>query len=344
MSALFFTIQEGGDAASYMITILSMTFTIVSILISVFEHKMKSKFLKKGCVIVSRFSIKSQELSQLRKSKFDSRVVFKKQAAVYSIAKCVELSPDQVERLIPLQHKHGATVTFIMELNDQKHFENVADLLGQAINDKSLDKVMFVMVFCFFYLLFFLFLFRNVYVILQMINVIVQLQEFQFIYHLNDGARIDPSSLVVMKLQQMKREKSESCDQVGNQSTSVTLRDKFISSPKMMPHPFKRRDTTAIEMFEGLEKVTSNSSRQEVKQDLAPNSPTTTQIVLQHDITPATGGAAGDIHQAPMQTLKLKQGEPEEQPNEDYKPMPVVAQSTHEDSTTELDTDDDYKS
>ena len=127
-----------------MITILSMTFTIVSILISVFEHKMKSKFLKKGCVIVSRFIVKSQELSQLKKSKFDSSVVFKKHAAVHSIAKCVELSPDQVERLIPLQNKHGATVTFIIELNDQKYFENVRHLLGQAIDDKSLDKVMFL--------------------------------------------------------------------------------------------------------------------------------------------------------------------------------------------------------
>ena len=120
-----------------------MTFTIVSILISVFEHKMKSKFLKKGCVIVSRFSVKSPQLAQLKQSKFDSRVVFKKRAAIHSIAKCVELNTDQVERLVPLQHKHGATVTFIMELNDQKHFQNVADLLGQAINDKSLDKVMF---------------------------------------------------------------------------------------------------------------------------------------------------------------------------------------------------------
>ena len=143
MFALILTIEEGGDAASFMITILSMTFTIVSILISVFEHKMKSRFLKKGCVIVSRFIVKSKELSQLKKSKFDSRVVFKKQAAVNSIAKCVELSPDQVERLVPLQHKHGAIVTFIMELNDRKHFENVKDLLGQAINDKSLDKVTF---------------------------------------------------------------------------------------------------------------------------------------------------------------------------------------------------------
>ena len=125
-----------------------MTFTIVSILISVFEHKMKSKFLKKGCVIVSRFSVESPELAQLRKTTFDSRVVFKKQAVVHSIAKCVELSPDPVERLIPLQHKHGATVTFIIELNDQKYFQNVADLLGQAINDKSLDKVMLKFVLC----------------------------------------------------------------------------------------------------------------------------------------------------------------------------------------------------
>ena len=46
-----------------------------------------------------------------------------------------------------------------------------------------------------------------------------------------------------MKLHQMKREKADSHDHVGNQSTSVTLRDKIIHSPKMMPHPFKRRDT-----------------------------------------------------------------------------------------------------
>ena len=144
VSTLIFTIQEGGDAASYMITILSMSFTIVSILISIFEHKMKTKFLNKGCVIVSRFSVESQELAHLTKIQFDSRVVFKKSAAVHSIAKCVELNQDQVERLVPLQHKHGATVTFIMELNDQKHFQNVTDLLGQAINDKSLDKVTFV--------------------------------------------------------------------------------------------------------------------------------------------------------------------------------------------------------
>ena len=187
------------------------------------------------------------------------------------------------------------------------------------------------------------------------------IQEFQFIYHLNDGARIDPSSLVVMKLQQMKRIKVENGDEVGNQSTStsVTLREKFISTPRMMhvPHPFKRRDTTAIEMFEGLEKVTSNSSRQEMKPNLdgkpsssgvAPSVSTTTQVLLQENnsaVTPvakAQAAAAGE-------TMKVPKGEGEGQEQlqvnkyKDNKRLPVVAQSTVEDSMT-IDTDDDYKS
>ena len=144
ISALILTIREGGSVSSYMITVLSMTFTVVSIMLSVFEHKMKSKFLKAGCVIAAIFSFESKELASIRMRQFESRVVFKKHQIVNSVAKCVELSKEQVERLIPLQHKHGATFTFIMELTHQSHFENVAHLLNQGIDDNSLNRVKFV--------------------------------------------------------------------------------------------------------------------------------------------------------------------------------------------------------
>ena len=153
---------------------------------------------------------------------------------------------------------------------------------------------------------------------------------------MNDAAKIDPSSLVVMKLHQMKRAKADSHDHIGNRSASVTLRDKIISSPKMMPHPFKRRDTTAIELFQGLEKMTSDSLKPNA--NAGTSTPTTTQIVFKDDSTPASPAAkarpvAGDTSQSSMQMINLKhaQGEGEHQPKKDNKLLPVVSQSSHDD-------------
>ena len=151
-----------------------------------------------------------------------------------------------------------------------------------------------------------------------------------------------------MKLHQMKREKSESHDQVGNQSARVSLRERFIGSPKMMhvPHPFKRRNTTAIELIEGIQKVTPNSSRQSVRPDLD-SKLSVTEMVLQDDIAPETAmkkaqAAARDTHQSPKQMIQLTQGEVIQQVNEDadYK---IVNQSTR-DSMNNVDIDDEYKS
>ena len=139
--ALILMTQEGSDLSSYMITVLSMSFTIVSIVISVFEHKMQSKFLKKGVTIVARFSFESRELAHLRLQNFDRRVKFRRFHTINSVAKSVELAKESVERLLPLQHKQGIIFTFIVELIDKSQFERVADLLSQAIKDKTLEKV-----------------------------------------------------------------------------------------------------------------------------------------------------------------------------------------------------------
>ena len=141
-----------------------------------------------------------------------------------------------------------------------------------------------------------------------------------------------------MKVHQMKRVKIQSVDQVGNESRSVTLRDKLIHTPRMMhvPYPFKRRETTKIEMFEGLEKVTSNSSRNSTNTDIDLGPAVDTKL--------STGTMDIDMESTTQTRSGAKEKQKKNQVNQDSKRLYVVAQSTQDDSMTEGDTDDDYKS
>ena len=150
---LSLTIMEGGDAASFLITLLSMIFTIISIMISVLEYSSKSKFINAGCVSVVRFTVESSEIADMKLNEFRKRVVFKRFGILSSFAKSVELQFDEVERLNPLHTKKGAVFTFIMDLQNDDQYENVRIELRNAIRDGTLVRVRYnvVIAVCLFF-------------------------------------------------------------------------------------------------------------------------------------------------------------------------------------------------
>ena len=121
--------SETNNSSSFLITILSMFFTIISILISVFEYILSNNLNKNGtiCAIGIRLTLEFDQLYTLEYQEFRSKIVFRHRAFNYSIGKLLHISSSQVERLIPLQVKDGIMFTIIIQadVTNVRHFMNL---------------------------------------------------------------------------------------------------------------------------------------------------------------------------------------------------------------------------
>ena len=101
------------------ITILAMLFTIISIILSIFQFC----FLKKhrstsDCVMIVQFEFESFEIMQMKSDKFLDKIVFKRVSAIEStIAKLLVIATPNVERLMPVQFNKGCKFTFFIQIN-----------------------------------------------------------------------------------------------------------------------------------------------------------------------------------------------------------------------------------
>ena len=128
---LIWTVDKENRRSDLLITVLSMFFSIVSILLSVFEHAFLSKYVKNGAVMIIKFVVESQEISQMSNSQFKYKVIFSNVSKfIHSMTKMLQLNKGQVERLIPMQSIQGATFVIIVDA-DSVGFDQV----WKAFND-----------------------------------------------------------------------------------------------------------------------------------------------------------------------------------------------------------------
>ena len=107
------------DYSIYLITVFSMVFTVISIVLSIIQHFSTNKFIKPQNIFVIKFNIESQDIQKLDdKKQFSNKIVFIKYNAIINcIAKILQIDDKQIERLKPLQNSKGAIFTFIIEKN-----------------------------------------------------------------------------------------------------------------------------------------------------------------------------------------------------------------------------------
>lgn len=134
-------IFETSDYSSLLITLFSMTFTIVSTLMSMFEYFLSSKFVSFASNVIVTFHIQCAHISQMKNKKFRKKVIFKRGSKLTAeISKILKLSKKQIERLNPKQDTRGAIFTFAIAIDESKKGE-IEQLMTQCINNGELAKV-----------------------------------------------------------------------------------------------------------------------------------------------------------------------------------------------------------
>ena len=132
--------DDGDTRESLLITIFSMVFTIISILLSVFEYTLSSKFLKQGSIMITKFEFESQHIADMIGTTFRDNVVFSHYyKLIHLISKTVHVNAEQVERMIPIQSNNGVRYTFIIDCH-YVHFDHIWDSFYQSICSNTLTK------------------------------------------------------------------------------------------------------------------------------------------------------------------------------------------------------------
>ena len=122
---------------SLLITILSMTFTVISILVSAFEYVLSIEINQHGTGIMFKIPFESKMVTDLSGYKFCQTFVYSnKWKTTHLLAKTLYLSHRQVETLIPYQSKDGVIFTFIIMI-DSIYFDRIWQELQQAVENES---------------------------------------------------------------------------------------------------------------------------------------------------------------------------------------------------------------
>lgn len=119
-----------------------MIFTIISILLGVFEYFLSSKFIYVSSSIIISFCVESKNVIHMSRRKFENKMVFRQKKVIDSMAKMLNVRVQQVEKLKPKLSQIGALYTFCIAA-DSNEYNNIDTAMHQVVDDGELIKVCF---------------------------------------------------------------------------------------------------------------------------------------------------------------------------------------------------------
>ena len=122
---------------SLLITILSMTFTVISILLSIFEYALSKQIDQHGSAMIIKFPIESKMIADMSFEKFNNTFVYSNKYSIrYLISKTLFVNQKQVEHLIPVHSSNGTVFTLII-VCDSMHFDRLFQEMKKAVQDEN---------------------------------------------------------------------------------------------------------------------------------------------------------------------------------------------------------------
>ena len=140
MVTLILLIHTTQDYSTLLITVFSIIFTMISILMSCFEYFLSSKFVSFASSIIISFCIESDDIVNMSHKEFQSSVVFRRNKLIESLAKLLKLRYEQVERLKPKKTANGAIFLFAIAI-DVSQIDNIKQQTQQLVNNGKLSQV-----------------------------------------------------------------------------------------------------------------------------------------------------------------------------------------------------------
>ena len=121
------------------ITLFASTFSLLSIMTSIFACISSSVFLRNETILVIKIDVLSNELANMTYDKFMTIKVSRRKISS-EIAKIIDMDSRLIELLRPIQTKNGVLLTFYIR-SDTSQSGRAMDLIRQEIQNGHLAQV-----------------------------------------------------------------------------------------------------------------------------------------------------------------------------------------------------------
>ena len=129
------------------ITIFSGIFSLLSIILTIFEHVSAKLLLNTETVLIVKMSVMCPEISSMSSKRFKEIQNLRQQITI-ELAKIVDIDRRLIELLRPIQTKHGVYLTFHIR-SDSSHSATVLQLIRKEVRSKYLaDKLFEIWAIC----------------------------------------------------------------------------------------------------------------------------------------------------------------------------------------------------
>ena len=129
--------EESSARTSLLVTILSMIFTVVSILLNIFEYILSRQISEHGSVMIFKFTLKSQKIANMSSGEFSQKVMYSNRRKLsHLVSKMLHINKRQIETMIPTQSNDGAIFSFIV-VADAIHFGHIGQELNQGVQNET---------------------------------------------------------------------------------------------------------------------------------------------------------------------------------------------------------------
>ena len=139
MITLYISYEEAiyVDISSYLVTILSLMFTLVSIFLSICEFCLSKQLLKSDTFVIVSFEVKSNDFKKMKHKQFSQKIIFCRNSFVNKMARMLKIDFSKIERLKPIHTQNGAMFTLCIDNN----IETTKEIVNGKIVDGSIARV-----------------------------------------------------------------------------------------------------------------------------------------------------------------------------------------------------------
>lgn len=128
--------SDNFDISAELVTIFSLTFTLVSIGISMAEYMLNKQLIASQYFIFVSFDVLAGDLSVMKATQFKSNIIYRRHDFLHELATRWRLQSSSIDRLKPLQTKNGAVFCIVIDAQGED-----VDNLKERITEDVLAEV-----------------------------------------------------------------------------------------------------------------------------------------------------------------------------------------------------------
>ena len=137
-----FTTNISANNSEAYITIIAMFFSVMSIILTLFEYKSKKMAIESEYVMIVTFKVESKEIQQMSKNKFRKTIVNKRNGLTYQISKILNVDYYEIEQLKPIRQRYGVLITCHIRSDiSTVQTGNAMNALYNSVQTKQLPKM-----------------------------------------------------------------------------------------------------------------------------------------------------------------------------------------------------------